>query len=259
MNLKGWFSKYAGTILTGLGVVGVIGTAVLAAKAAPVAEKACADAQATHPEEPLTAREAVLAATPAYLPAISAGTATIACIFGVNAVNCRLRRRVSAAYLALAGLFEDYRSKVALLGGDALEHAVTDTIEKETKDLDDGMPPWDVPQTFYMEGYPEFFERTTAEVVTAEYLLNRQFVLAGIVTFNDFLRTLGLKTISEKGEHIGWEAYIGECSYGYRWIDFNHPRRVMDDGLTVREIAMPFAPHSFDEDGEDRVSVCGVE
>lgn len=259
MNLGNWLLKHGGTILTCLGAAGVVGTAVLAAKAAPKAAKACADAQEEHPEEALTVTETVRAAAPVYFPVVCAGAATIACIFGANAVNGRLRSRVSAAYLALAGLFEDYRSKVALLGGDVLEHAVTDAVEKEAKDIEAGMPPWDIPQTFYIEGYPEFIERTSEEVIRAEYLLNRQFVLAGIVTFNDFLRALDAKPIGEKGEHVGWEAYVGETVYGYRWVDFEHPIRVMDDGLSVREIAMPFPPHSFDEDGEERVSVCGVE
>ena len=64
------------------------------------------------------------------------------------------------------------------------------------------------------------------------------------------------------GDVIGWDCYIGETQYGYRWIDFNHRHYVTDDGLTVCSIDTPFAPHSLDDpeyDGEDRVPTCGVD
>ena len=52
----------------------------------------------------------------------------------------------------------------------------------------------------------------------------------------------------------------GEAFYGYRWIDFRHRYFVTDDGVTVCEIEMPFAPHpiyEFDEQVEK--DICDAE
>ena len=87
----------------------------------------------------------------------------------------------------------------------------------------------------------------------SDYYINRNLVLRGEVTLNEFLSFLGLEAV-EEGDMIGWDCYIGEAQYGYRWIDFNHRHYVTDDGLTVCSIDTPFAPHSLDDpeyDGED--------
>ena len=102
---------------------------------------------------------------------------------------------------------------------------------------------------------------TMEQVARAEYCLNRNFVLRGYVTFNEFLHFLGLDDLSEKGEHIGWESYIGEAFYGYQWIDFDHIHRISDEGFRVCDIQMPFPPHSLDDSlyEEESAPSCGVE
>lgn len=98
------------------------------------------------------------------------------------------------------------------------------------------------------------------EVVQAEYHINRNLALCGEVTLNEFLSFLRLDAV-EEGNLIGWDCYIGETQYGYRWIDFDHRHYVTDDGLMVCSIDTPFAPHSLydlEYDGEDKVSTCGV-
>ena len=259
MNIGKWLVKHAPTILTWLGAASFVCTVSLVAIAAPEAEQACEEARAEKQKDELTTAETIKAAAPVYLPAVAAGITTLMCMFSANAVSRRRERTLCSAYCALMGVFNNYRHKVAMLGGEALDRAAAQACAMEDADVQADAPPWDVPQTFFLEGYPEFFERTAEEVVRAEYILNRQFVLAGMVTFNDLLRVLDLKPIGEKGEHLGWEAYLGETTYGYRWIDFTHTHRVTDDGMAVCDIHMPFAPHSFDEDSEERVSVCGVE
>lgn len=262
MTMTDWIKKNASTILTCVSAVGMVGTLVLAVRATPKAMRACTDAQVEKGRTQLTKLEVAKAAAPAYLPTLAAGTGTLICLFGANVLSRRQQASLISAYAALDQAFADYRTKVISFGGKELDKAVTDAIEDEKRDSEENRPPWDEVQTFYLTGYPKFFDATMEQVRTAEYVLNRNFALRGNATFNEFLRFLGLDDLGKDGDEIGWEGYIGETLYGYRWIDFDHVYRPSGDGMSVCEIHIPFAPHPFDEDidsGEDSVSVCGIE
>lgn len=262
MTMTDWIKKNASTILTCVSAVGVVGTVVLAVRATPKAMRACTDAQVEKGSTQLTKLEVAKAAAPAYLPTIAAGTGTLICLFGANVLSRKQQATLISAYAALEQAFADYRAKVISFGGKELDRAAQDAVKAEQKDKDDERPPWDEVQTFYLQGYPHFFEKTMKEVRCAEYVLNRNFVLRGEATFNEFLRFLGLDDLGEKGELIGWEGYIGEVFYGYRWIDFDHIYRTLDDGMAICEINMPFMPHGLDEDDlneEDAAQTCGIE
>lgn len=259
MTMTDWIKKNASTILTCVSAVGMIGTVVLAVRATPKAMRACTDAQVEKGRTQLTKLEVAKAAASAYLPTIAAGTGTLICLFGANVLSRRQQASLISAYAALDQAFADYRAKVISFGSKELDKAVTDAVEAEQKDKNEDRPPWDEVQTFYLEGYPKFFESTMEKVRTAEYVLNRNFVLRGTATFNEFLGFLGLEGIGEEGDQLGWESYIGEAFYGYSWIDFDHVYRVLNDGMAVCEICMPFMPHGFDDEQEELFQICGVD
>ena len=63
-------------------------------------------------------------------------------------------------------------------------------------------------------------------MLQAEYHLNRNFALGGgFITLNDFYTFLGIEKIPE-GDAIGWMV-----SDGLYWVDFNHSKAMVDDGL----------------------------
>lgn len=276
MTIGNWLKKNASTILTCIGAGGMIATVVLAVKATPNAQKKIASAKIRKRPVPktaddlmsvfdsppsLTPTETVLVCWKEYAPAMAVGTASLICIFGANFLSRRQQASLISAYAALDQAFREYRNKVISLAGAETDNAVMNSIQEEHKDRDDENPPWEVVQTFYLEGYPKFFDMTMEKVARAEYCLNRIFVLRGYATFNEFLHFLGLDDLGEKGEHIGWESYIGEAFYGYQWIDFDHIHRISDEGFRVCDIQMPFPPHSLDDslyEGESAPS-CGVE
>ena len=276
MTIGNWLKKNASTILTCIGAGGMIATVVLAVKATPNAQKKIAGAKIRKrqalqtSDDPtsvfnsptnLTPMETVLVCWKEYAPAMAVGTASLICIFGANLLSRRQQASIISAYAALDQAFGEYRRKVISLAGAETDNAVMSSIQEEHKDSDEKNPPWEVVQTFYLEGYPKFFDITMEKVARAEYCLNRIFVLRGYATFNEFLHFLGLDDLGEKGEHIGWESYIGEAFYGYQWIDFDHIHRISDEGFRVCDIQMPFPPHSLDDslyEGESAPS-CGVE
>lgn len=283
MTIGDWLKKNASTILTCLGAGGVVATVALAIKATPKALDKIQCAQGDKGEEilhklregaleksdtgyilpKLTAIETLQACWKEYLPTIAVGTGSLICIFGANVLNRRQQASLASAYAALESAYQGYRRKVCSILGPDTDAMIEKAVEQEKQDIKDDLPPWDEVQTFYLPccGKAAFFERTMEEVVQAEYHINRNLILRGEVTLNEFLSFLGLDAV-EEGDVIGWDCYIGETQYGYRWIDFNHRHYVTDDGLTVCSIDTPFAPHSLDDleyDGEDRVPTCGVD
>lgn len=102
--------------------------------------------------------------------------------------------------------------------------------------------------TFYEPFSKQFFESTFADVLNAEYELNRLFILRGDVTIEDFLTMLDIPQIANTDQY-GWGDYIGEIKYGYKWIDFNH-RKKEENGKVYYEINYPFPP-SEDYLGDD--------
>lgn len=278
-SIISWFQKNGSTVLTCLGAGGMVATVIFAVKATPKAQEKIINARRDKAEgqtndiselPKLTVPETVKVCWKDYLPMAATGTATLLCIFGANVLDRKQQASMTIAYAALERLFAEYRKKVIALEGEQLDRAAFDAIEMEWHDEDDGNPPWDAVQTFYIDGYPRFFESTMEKVMTAEYCLNRNFVLRENATFEEFLTFLGVDTVNEaptkypKG--FGWDRYIGETEYGYQWIDFNHIHRVMDDGSFVCEIVFPFEPHSLDTPDcennlmiDDSFPTCGIE
>lgn len=274
--------KHGSTVLTILGAAGMVGTVMAAVKATFKVQEKIAEARidkcdtrkGSVVELPkLTPRELVQLCWKDYLPTIGAGTASLICIFGANALNRKQQASLTSAYAALEQLYREYRKKVVSLESPQLDRAVSEAIKQEQQDADDGNPPWDATQTFYVEGYPRFFESTMEKVITAEYCLNRNFVLRGNATLKEFLIFLGVNVEDTKDapsmrhlEEYGWDSYIGETEYGYQWIDFDHIHRVSDDGSCVCEIRFPFEPHSLETPDcendlmiDDSFPTCGIE
>ena len=86
---------------------------------------------------------------------------------------------------------------------------------------------------WYDEFSKRFFEATIEKVLTAEYHINRNYILAGEENVNEFYEFLGLEGI-EKGDCIGWAPY----DEGEYWIDFNHDKAQLKDGTNFYIIEM---------------------
>ena len=283
MNIGKWFKENLPIILTVVGGLGMAGTVILAVKATPKAmhdinvektQKANrklreAGDDYRHPVglpdealPKLTTAETVLACWQDYIPAAALGTASLICVFSANALNRKQQAALAGAYAALESLYQGYRRQVRAILGSGTDDMLERAVEEERHDMEDNNPPWDERQTFYLpcSGRPEFFERTMEEVMAAEYHINRNLILKGGVTLNEFLAFLALDKV-QHGDEIGWDAYFGEADYGYQWIDFVHRHYVTDDGLLVCSIDTPFMPHRLDEtnEGEDSVPTCGVD
>ena len=88
------------TVLCCVAAVGVVGTAVAAAKATPKAVKLLEEA-ADEKGDDLSKTEMVAVVAHLYIPAVTVGAGTIFCIFGANVLNRQYQAQLMSAYVLL--------------------------------------------------------------------------------------------------------------------------------------------------------------
>jgi hypothetical protein len=248
------------TILTFISAAGLIGTTVLAVKATPKAvEKIKEDSRQNHDGDSnaYTKEEAVKSAWKFYIPATVVGTSTLFCIFGTNMLNSHSQASIASAYALINESYRDYKNKVKeIYGEEAHQNIINSIMAEKTEEVYistdnflgrsslsfDERNPEDI-RTFYDSFSKRYFECTIAQVLESEYHLNRNWVLGADVCINDFYDFLGLSTI-DGGDELTWF-----WSDGMGWIDFNHHKTVLDDGMEIYIIDLDWLPRlSSDED-----------
>ena len=248
-NSVRFFKKNSATILTCVGGVGVIATSVMAVKATPKAIKTI-EKEEEKKGDKLTKTEVIKTAGKHYIPTVMTGAATIVCIFGANVLNKRTQATLVSAYALLDNSYKEYRNKLKELYGEEAHQNIVDAIAIEkAKDvgvrgsymvaecdqlLDDVTSE---PVLFYEEYSNRYFESTIEQVLNAEYHLNRNYILRGYSCLNELYEFLGLETTAS-GSTLGWTP----TDEGEYWIEFNHRKVILDDGLECYILEMPFEP-----------------
>ena len=251
-----FYKRNATTILTCVGGVGVVLTAVTAVKATPKALDLLDEAKKEKGEE-LTRSEKIKIAGPTYIPSILIGVGTLACVFGANVMSNRQQAALVSAYTLADSSFKEYKQKLKELYGEEAHHKITDAIavEKSERVYHSGGyfgTSCDLlgdescggPVLFYDEWSNRYFEAPIEQVINAEYHLNRNYVLRGYSYLNELYEFLGLET-TDYGSVLGW----APTDDGEWWVEFNHRKAILDDGLEVYILEMPFEPrYDFLED-----------
>lgn len=252
-----YLKKYSPVALSCVASVGVIVTVVTAVKATPKAvELVKADSRKNHDGDPYayTKKEAFMSAWKCYIPTAAFGLSTIACIMGANALNSRKQAALTSAYALINQSYKEYKDKLKELYGEEAHNAIVDSIVSEKcKDVFLYASDWvgyscldfgedtaaypEIVRTFYDSFSQRYFETTISKVIQAEYHLNRNFMFKGVIPLNDFYEFLGLEK-TEFGETVGWSS----CNGDIYWIDFNHHKLTLEDGMEIFVIDMVFEP-----------------
>ena len=220
MRTNFWY-RNASTVLTCLGGVGLIATTVLAIKATPKALQLLEEEEKEKKGEDLTTWETVKTTGITYLPTVITGTATLACIFGANALNKRQQASLMSAYALLDSSYKKYRRKVVELYGEETHKEIVDAIAVEeakeaymhasnlgvdcTQFLEED---YSEPVLFYDEYGKRYFEAQIEQVILAEYHYNRNYTMRGFALLNEFYEFLGLEQTD-----YGLECYIIEMLF----------------------------------------------
>lgn len=255
MKFANFLKKHSSAILTAAGAVGVVLTAVTAVKATPKAMALIGSAEKEKGEK-LTKLETLKAAAPIYIPAVFTGVLTISCIAGANMLNKKQQNAIAGAYAVVSSSYQNYRNKTREFYGKEADDKIISAVaaEKAKKvhltaesllsttclevDTDS-----EEEQLFYDSLSERYFLAKPSKVIEAEYHLNRNYALGERVTLNTFYDFLGLEPIDE-GDVLAWE-----YAYDYDdivWIDFNHRKTELEDGMECYILEMPFEPRNED-------------
>lgn len=151
------------TLLTVIGAIGVVATAITAVKNTPKAQYLIQKAEYEKDEE-LTTFEKVKVAAPAYIPTAIVAGSTIACILGSNVLNKQTQAAMASAYALLDASYKEYRRKVNDIYG---ENADSDILEQMAKDdyeeYDDELPDGEV--LFWDTNSGKYFTGTFEDVI----------------------------------------------------------------------------------------------
>ena len=234
-----FLKRNSSTILTCVGAVGVVATAVLTAKATQKAVRIM-DAAEEEKGEALTTTEAIKAAGTVYIPAVVVGASTIACIFGANALNKRQQAALMSAYALLDSSYKDYQNKVKEIHGEDAHWNIKKEIAKD-KYEDEGFDFGDDKQLFYDEFSERYFEARMEDVLRAEYEINKKISVWGGAELNEFYELLGLEPV-DYGYFLGWSSGgLMEMTWS-DWLDFYHEKTLINDDLECILITMSTEP-----------------
>lgn len=248
------FTKALPTVLSILSVAGLAVTVVTAVKATPKAVKILEERKAEKGEE-LTVKETVKATWKYYIPVVTIGAGTVACILGANALNRKVQASLASAYALVSNAYGKYKGKVVELYGKEAHDKIISSIAAEKSNalpitagsfIKNSCLDFDEKEDemlFYDVFSGRYFTSTMSKVLQAEYHLNRNYVLAGGVEINQFYDFLGISRV-DGGDEVGWSCYDGEI----QWIDFDHKKITTDDGLEVHTIEMIFEPFELFSD-----------
>lgn len=236
---KVFINRNASTILTCVGGVGVVTTAVMAVKATP---KALSLLEAAKKEkgEDLTTLETFKIAGPAYIPSVITGVATLACIFGANSLNKRQQAALMSAYALLDNSYKEYKKKTIELHGEEADARVREEIAK------DAYAKTDISRTigkklFYDEFSGRYFESTMENVINAQYAINRKIALQSGAYLNEWYEALDIPP-TEYGSGLGWSSGMLMDYQWSGWLEFIHNKVLIDDDLECIIIAMSVEP-----------------
>lgn len=236
-----FLKRNSSTILTVIGAVGTVATAVIAVKDTPKALKLIEEAKQEKGDE-LTKWEVVKVAGPTYIPAASVGVATIACIVGSNILSNRRQAALISAYTFLDKKHRAYRAKVNEVYGEDADA----TVQKELSmdDYEESIDRLEDPEKklFYDMFSRQYFESTEEDVKNAQYLINRSLSIRGYASAKEYYDFLGIPSV-DGGEELGWSAGMNMDYYWQEWIDFHHQYTIMEDGLECCIVYMQQEPN----------------
>lgn len=231
--------KASPTILTGLGVIGVVGTAVLSVRATPKALALIKVKKDELKTDKLTPQELVEATWKCYIPSALVGVSTIACVIGIGVLDRRNQAALTSAYAILNESYKQYRQAAKKVYGEDADNKIHAEMAKDAQvasynwgyqvyNMD--MDPESEQVLFYDLTSKKYFTTTMAAVLNAQYHVNRNLAIRGDCSLNEYLSFLGVEGI-DKGDEMGWEiSYMVEEMDCY-WLDFDNQKTTLEDGL----------------------------
>lgn len=195
------------TILTAMSVAGVVTTSVMAVKATPEAVRDIWDAE-SETTDILSPKDKVKLCWKHYVPALTMGALTIACIISANKVSTKRNAALMSLYTFTEKSLKEYQEKVVETFGESKEQKVRDDIAQDRMSND----PVSSKQVIITGGGDvlcydtlsgRYFENNIEAIRKAQNDLNKLLLDDGYASQNEFYHLIGLPP-TKLGEELGW-------------------------------------------------------
>lgn len=209
-------TKNAPSILTGLGVVGVVTTTALAVQATPKAIneidalKTIASRRRDIPKEDvvLSKKDIFYATWKLYIPTAISGIATISAIFGSHYAHARRGAAIAGAYAVADKALQEYQTSVKEFLGEkehqkVLDKVVEKEVEKNPPSSEITLSTDESKVLCYDTITGRYFKSDIETIRRAENDINEIILKDMYASLNDFYERIGLQRTS-MGETLGW-------------------------------------------------------
>jgi hypothetical protein len=216
------------SILTGLSVVGVVGTAVLAVRATPEAMIRIEDGLNEKQDEyyrskgdmkdegffgGLTKFEVVKVAWKPYIPASLLGLGTIAAIIGSRTIDSKRNAALAAAYSLTERAYHEYKEKAVVTMGEKKEAEMRTELRAEQSDRELGLREEnghnlvmlndDSKVLFFDTLSGRHFHNDVQSVRKAVNDINEQILHNDYASLTDFYQKIGVGK-TDMSDNLGW-------------------------------------------------------
>ena len=241
MNLRAVFrqgerllKKHSPEILTGLGLMTLASSVVLAVKATPKALWVI-EHEEIEQAHPLSTKEKVKVAGKLYIPAAAAFVAGSACIIGASSIHLHRNAALAAAGSLTDATFKSYREIVSEKIGEEAEKDIHKEVAAkkmeehtpETKIIN--LPHGDDTTWCYDPLVDRYFWSTRNVIENAVNVFNRQMRYDMRLSVNEWFDTLGLDH-ADLADDLGWDidtnGYL-ELTYDSRLDKIGKPAMVL--------------------------------
>lgn len=211
-SLKISMKQHSPEILTGIGIAGMITTAVMAVRATPKALSLIEEREIEENKR-LSKREKARTSWKCYVPSVIVGGASAACLIGGQSMNLRRNAALAAAYTVSEAALKEYQEKALEVVGEKKEQAIRDAVAKEkiTKN------PVSETQILYTghgdtlcyDAWSGRYFKSDIEVIRrAAHELNDQMRSDNYISLNEFYGAIDLGE-TKMGDILGWNVEKG--------------------------------------------------
>ena len=237
------------TILTALGVTGLVSTIVAAIKATPLAEEALyqeanfrmkeyseqtGESEESYPTDVFTPVEIVELTWKFYIPTAVLGTLTIGCMIGANNINLRRNAALASVFSLTETALKEYQSKVVEVIGDKKEEKIRGEIAQDKLNANPVknnaiIVTNDGSTLCYDSLSGRYFKSNIDKIKSVTNEFNRRLLSDMAISLNEFYDDIGLEPI-EMGTHMGWTIEKGmvDLYFGAKLTPDGQPCAVLE-------------------------------
>lgn len=244
-KMRTYAEDHASEILTGVGIVGMVGSTVLAVRATPKALMLIEEKKDELEIEQLDHLELLKTTWRTYLPSAAVGVLSISCLVGSTSINVKRNAALAAACTLSENAFRTYAEKTLEVVGAEKEHEIREFVGRQR--IKDAPPPENTSSLYICDegehicfdgASGRYFKSNMNAIEKAENSFNRRMLEEMTMSLNDYYYELGLDSVSF-GDIIGWDLDDGR-------VEFKIGSILSDDGKPCIYIEPSVQPrHDF--------------